>query len=98
MVTIATFNEPAKARQLKRRFQDAGLRADVHNEAPLQQVGFVSRPLAEATVTADGADFEAAQNPVAEWGATALDSSAALRAGRQCRSTDLEYPATTRTY
>ena len=34
MVTIATFNEPAKARQLKRRFQDSGIKADVHNEAP----------------------------------------------------------------
>jgi len=30
MVTIATFNEPAKARQLKRRFHDAGLKADAH--------------------------------------------------------------------
>ncbi len=38
MVTIATFNEPAKARQLKRRFHEAGINADVHNEAPLQQV------------------------------------------------------------
>ena len=35
MVTIATFNEPAKARELKRRFQDSGIKADVHNEAPL---------------------------------------------------------------
>ena len=42
MVTIATFNEPAKARQLKQRFQDAGLKADVHNEAPLQEFGFMS--------------------------------------------------------
>ena len=33
MVTIATFNEPAKAKQLKKRFQEAGVKADVHNEA-----------------------------------------------------------------
>ena len=57
MVTIATFNDPAKARQLKRRFQDAGLRADVHNEAPLQQVGFMSRPQANAKVMVDDSRF-----------------------------------------
>ena len=41
MVTIATFNESTQARQLKRRFQDSGIRADVHNEAPMQQFGFM---------------------------------------------------------
>ncbi len=40
MVTIATFNEPAKARQLKRRFEDEGLKVDVHNEAPVTGVRF----------------------------------------------------------
>jgi len=62
MVTIATFNEPAEARQLKRRFQDAGLKADVHNEAPLQQVGFMSRPQANAKVMVEDNDFERAQS------------------------------------
>jgi hypothetical protein len=61
MVTIATFNEPTKARQLKRRFHDAGVQADVHNEGPLQQVGFMSRPQANAKVMVEDSDFERAQ-------------------------------------
>ena len=53
MVTIATFNEPAKARQVKRRFQDAGIKADVHNEGALQEFGFMSKPQANAKVMVD---------------------------------------------
>ncbi len=86
MVTIATFNDSTKARQLKRRFQDAGLRADVHNEAPLQQVGFMSRPQANAKVMVEDADFEKAQNLMVEWEATDPDISAALVRCPQCSS------------
>src|SRR4029434_1109154 len=91
MVTIATFNDPAKARQLKRRFQDAGLRADVHNEAPLQQVGFMSRPQANAKVMVEDTDFESAQNLMVEWEATDPDISAALVRCPQCGSSNIEY-------
>ena len=98
MVTIATFNESGKARQLKRRFQDAGLRADVHNEAPLQQVGFMSRPLANAKVMVDDADFEKAQNLMVEWEATDPDISAALVRCPQCSSSNIEYPQMTRKF
>ena len=58
MVTIATFNEPAKAKQLKERFQQAGLRADVHNENHLQQVAFMSKPRANVKVKVEEKDFE----------------------------------------
>jgi len=62
MVIIATFNEPAKARQLKRRFQDSGIKADVHNEGPVQQFGFMSKPQANAKVLVEDNDFEKAQS------------------------------------
>ncbi len=90
MVTIATFNDSTKARQLKRRFQDAGLRADVHNEAPLQ--------LANAKVMVDDADFEKAQNLMVEWEATDPDISAALVRCPQCSSSNIEYPQMTRKF
>jgi hypothetical protein len=70
MVTIATLNEPAKAKEIKSRFQQAGLRADVHNEAHLQAVGFVSKPQANAKVLVDDKDFERAQSLMIEWEAT----------------------------
>src|SRR5258705_12848570 len=98
MVTIATFNEPEKARRLKRRFHDAGLSADVHNEAPLQQVGFMSRPQANAKVLVEGADFEKAQNLMVEWEATDPDISVALVRCPQCSSSNIEYPQMTRKF
>jgi transposase-like protein len=98
MVTIATFNEPGKARQLKRRFQDAGLKADVHNEAPLQQVGFMSRPQANAKVLVEDNDFERAQALMVDWEATDPDISAALIRCPQCGSSNIEYPQMTRKF
>ena len=98
MVTIATFNESAKARQLKRRFQDAGLKADVHNEAPLQQVGFMSRPQANAKVLVEDDDFEKAQGLMVDWEATDPDISAALIRCPQCGSANIEYPQMTRKF
>ena len=61
MVTIATFNETAKAKRLRQRFQQAGLKTDIHNEGHLQQVAFMSRPQANVKVQVDDNDFERAQ-------------------------------------
>ena len=98
MVTIATFNEPAKARQLKRRFQDAGLKADAHNEAPLQQVGFMSHPQANAKVMVEDNDFERAQSLMVEWEATDPDIATAVIRCPQCGSSNIEYPQMTRKF
>jgi hypothetical protein len=101
MVTIATFNDSTKARQLKRRFQEAGVRADVHNEAPLQQVGFMSRPQANAKVMVDDADFEKGQKGqslMIEWEATDPDIATALVRCPQCSSSNIEYPQMTRKF
>jgi len=98
MVTIATFNEPEKARHLKRCFHDAGLRADVHNEAPLQQVGFMSRPQANAKVMVEDNDFERAQSLMVDWEATDPDISSALIRCPQCGSSNIEYPQMTRKF
>ena len=57
MVTIATFNEPAKAKHLKERLQQAGVKADIHNEAHLQTVAFMSKPQANWKVMVDEDDF-----------------------------------------
>ena len=70
MVTIATFNEPAKAKHLKDRLQQAGLKADIHNERHLQQVAFMSKPQANVKVMVDEDNFEAAQKLMVEWEST----------------------------
>jgi len=98
MVTIATFNEPAKAKELKTRFQKAGLRADVHNEGPLQAVGFMSKPQANAKVFIEDSDFERAQSLMVEWESTDPAIAAALVSCLQCGSSRIEYPQMTRKF
>src|SRR5438045_9686080 len=98
MVTIATFSEPVKARALKRRFQDSGIKADVHNEARLQAFGFMSKPRANAKVMVEDNDFEKAQGLMIEWESTDPDISAALIRCPQCNSSNIEYPQMTRKF
>jgi hypothetical protein len=97
MVTIATFNEPAKAKHLKQRLQDAGLKADIHNEAHLQAVAFMSKPQANWKVNVDEEDFTAAQNLMVEWETTDPDVGSAIRCP-QCGSPRIEYPQLTRKF
>jgi len=96
MVTIATFNDPAKAKQLKQRFQQAGLHADTHNERYLQGVAFMSKPQANAKVMVEDKDFERAQSLMVEWETSDPDIAAAVIRCPQCGSSRIEYPQMTR--
>src|ERR1700760_2892433 len=98
MVTIATFNEPAKAKVLKERLAQAGIRADVHNEGHLQKVAFMSRPQASNKVQVEDNDFERAQQLMVEWESTDPDVANALIRCPQCRSARIEYPQLTRKF
>jgi hypothetical protein len=96
MVTIATFNEPAKAKRLKERFQQAGLKADIHNEGHLQQVAFMSKPQANVKVLVDDEAFERAQQLMTEWEASDPDIASAIVRCPQCGSPRIQYPQLTR--
>ncbi|MFN2542803.1 MAG: DUF2007 domain-containing protein [Chthoniobacterales bacterium] len=96
MVTIATFNEPAKAKSLKQRFQQAGVRTDIHNEGHLQQVAFMSRPQANVKLMVDDDDFERAQSLMVEWEKSEPDIATAIIRCPQCNSSNIEYPQMTR--
>src|SRR5437773_12472636 len=98
MVTIATFNEADKAKRLKQRFQEAGLKADIHNEGHLQAVAFMSRPQANAKIMVDDTDFERAQNLIIEWETGEPDVAAAIIRWPQCGSSDIEDPEMTTTF
>lgn len=97
MVTIATFNEAVKAKHLKDRLQQAGLKADVHNEGQMQHVAFGGTPQANAKVMVDEQDFEAAHKLMVEWESTDPDVGAAVRCP-QCQSPRIEYPQMTRRF
>ena len=97
MVTIATFDDPAKAKHLKKRLQDSGLKADVHNEGRLQAVATMSTPHANAKVLVEEEDFPAANKLMTEWEETDPDIGAAIRCP-QCKSPRIEYPQMTRKF
>jgi hypothetical protein len=97
MVTIATFNEPAKAKHLKTRFQAAGVKADVHNEGHLQKMAFMSQPQASAKVLVHEDDFEKANQLMLEWEASDPEVGSAIRCP-QCKSPRIEYPQLTRKF
>src|SRR5438309_488142 len=96
MVTIATYNEPAKAKRLKEKFREAGVKADVHNEAGLQAYAFMSKPQANAKVLVDEQNFEHAQKLMVDWEAADPDIGA-IRCP-QCNSPRIEYPQMTRKF
>ena len=96
MVTIATYNEPAKAKHLKEKFQQAGVRADVNNEANLQTYAFMSKPQANVKVKVEEKDFERAQALLVQWEAADPDIGA-IRCP-QCNSPRIEYPQMTRKF
>jgi len=97
MVTLATFNEPAKAKHLKNRLQQAGVKADIHNEGHLQAATGMGRPQANAKVLVEETDFENANNLLHEWETTDADVGSAIRCP-QCQSPRIEYPQLTRKF
>ncbi len=97
MVTIATFNEPAKAKHLKERLQSSGVKADVHNEGHFQAVALLSKPQANAKVLVEEEDFPQAQKLMVEWEASDPEIGSAIRCP-QCNSPRIEYPQLTRKF
>lgn len=96
MVTIATFNEPAKAKHLKTRLQEAGVKADVHNDGRLQKA-LVGESAASAKVLVNEEDFVAANKLMLELEASDPEIGSAIRCP-QCKSPRIEYPQLTRKF
>lgn len=96
MVTIATFDDPAKAKHLKSRLAEAGLKADVHNER-MQSVATGSDRHANAKVLVEEEDFQKANQLMHEWEPTDPEIGAAIRCP-QCKSARIEYPQLTRKF
>ncbi len=97
MVTIATFNEAAKAKHLKDRLQQAGVKADIHTDTRMQNVAFGGDAQASAKVTVDEEDFVKANALLVEWEPTDPEIGAAIRCP-QCKSPRIEYPQMTRKF
>jgi transposase-like protein len=61
-------------------------------------MAFMSRPLANAKVMVEDADFERAQNLMIEWEGSDPEISAAMIRCPQCGSSNIEYPQMTRKF
>jgi predicted RNA-binding Zn-ribbon protein involved in translation (DUF1610 family) len=97
MVTIATFNEQAKAKHLRERLEKAGVPADIIGEGAMQRVAFMSKPQANVKVKVEESDFEKAQKLMLEWEAADPEIGAAMRCP-QCGSAEIEFPQLTRKF
>ncbi len=97
MVTIATYNEQAKAKRLRDRLKGSGVRADIMGEGALQRVAFMSKPQANVKVKVAEGDFEQAQSLMREWESTDPEIGSALRCP-QCGSVEIEFPQMSRKF
>lgn len=96
MVTIATFGEAAKAKHLKKRLQDAGVKADVNTER-LQAVATLSGPDSNTKVLVEEEDFAKANQLLTEWEADDPQIGGAIRCP-QCKSPRIQYPQLARRF
>lgn len=91
MMTIATFNEPSKAKHLKDRLVQSGVKADVHNEGHEQAARLVGKPQANMKVLVEEEDFTKAQKLMTEWAPNDPDLAYAIVCP-QCQSPRIQYP------
>ena len=97
MVTVATFNEPAKAEPLKERFAKAGIHAEIQDESKYEWTWFVSKPAAAFRLKVHKRDFEIALRLLSEWDAADGALRDAIRCP-QCLHSRIEYPQFTRKF
>jgi hypothetical protein len=90
-ISIATFNNDAKAQPLKDRLEKAGIPAEIHDESYMERLWFVARPLAVIRVTVLPRDFEKALGLLGEWDISGGPLAGAIRCP-ECSSCRVQYP------
>src|SRR5438094_747926 len=96
-VTVATFNELEEAEPLRRRLEQAGIAAHIHDERRLQRFFFLCRPLAGVRLRVDKKDYTRAENLSHEWDKQSGDLRDAIRCP-ECGSSRIEYPQFSRRF
>jgi len=90
-LTVATFNEPEEAEALRRRLQEAGFTAEVHDERNLQKWYFLAPTLAGIRLRVPKERQPDARRLLNQWHAR----DGALRHAiicPECSSSRIEYP------
>jgi hypothetical protein len=96
LVTVATFNEAAKAQPLKQRLERQGVAVELSDSSNMERLWFVKKPLAAVRVKVGSQDYERARELVRQW-----DGEDVLRDAvhcPECKSPRVEYPQITRKF
>ncbi|MFN7138751.1 MAG: hypothetical protein ACK4UN_05395, partial [Limisphaerales bacterium] len=96
-MSVATFEEKQKAEEVRRRLEEAGIRAEVYDESKIQKFWFLSEPHGAEKVRVDEADFEKAREVLKGMDAKGEPCEGAVRCPN-CGSCRVEYPQFTRKF
>ena len=96
-VNVLTFNEPEQAEPLRKRLQDAGIPAAIHDEGKLQKYWFISEPLGGVKVRVDKKDYQRAKNLLDKWDIEEDALRDAIHCP-ECGSSEVDYPQFTRKF
>jgi hypothetical protein len=89
-IPIALFTRREKAEPIRDRLHAAGLPAEIHHEAPLEKLWFVSHGSGGVRLEVPAKDFDRAEGLLLEWDAAhPLDGAIHCP---ECRSLRVEYP------
>lgn len=97
MRNVASFNERDDAEAVKKRLEEAGIRAEVYDESMLQRFWFMSEPLAGKKVRVEERDFLKAKE-ILEVLDTKEDILHHAVRCPQCGSPRIDYPQATRKF
>jgi hypothetical protein len=90
-LTVATFNEPEQAEPLCRRLQEAGFKAEIHDERNLQKWYFLAPALAGIRLRVDKEKHAKASELIKQWHAQDGALQGAIICP-ECGSSRIEYP------
>lgn len=96
-MTVASFEEKSKADEVRRRLEEAGVRAEVYDESNVQKYWFFSKPHAAEKVRVEEADFEKAREILQGFDGSEQPCEGAIHCP-ECGSTRIEYPQFTRKF
>ncbi|HUR47710.1 MAG TPA: DUF2007 domain-containing protein [Candidatus Saccharimonadales bacterium] len=94
---VLTFNEPGQAEPIRKRLEEAGIPAALHDERKIQKYWFISEPLAGVKVRVDKKDYQRAKDVLDKWDREENVLSQAIHCP-DCGSSDVDYPQFTRKF
>ncbi len=96
-MTVASFDEKAKADEIRRRLEEAGIKAELYDESNVQKFWFLSKPHAAEKVRVAEEDYERAREVLKAFDATDTPCDGAIHCP-ECGSGRVEYPQFTRKF